>query len=174
MGKITEDILSRSYSAVTVSTTGTIRSPFRMDSAAWVCMGMTFSPERVTANIWKVLPCDEYHGDTMTYQERIATPVRGRGFYEGMKVKRGKEWYVLSCPRQIEVISHQEDEADCLRVAQTGSVPDLGSGGRRFKSSHGDHFSVTAEDVTQGGRPIFVDRFEYLGQHGRVQHSVPP
>ena len=80
---------------------GRVRKPFKHDGDLWIAGGGGVA-DGGPREAYKLVPKSEYEGETTTYGEADFDARResGRGFYDGMVVKRGKnDWVLVGPPR---------------------------------------------------------------------------
>ncbi len=91
-------------------------------------------------------------------------PGRGAGNRPGRQAKRVVSWLAARHARRYKAASR---EHRCRSVAQSGSAPRSGRGGRRFKSCHSDHSSTSAEERPRRSAPARIGLRSRCGGSGR-------
>lgn len=100
-----EGDIYRSYSADCISSDQPIRAPFRYAGEMWVTVGLEGRGEVNQANAYRLLPLSLFRRRPTTYAQKIqhdnGESARNdpRGFFDGMRVKRGGEVYVMLARR---------------------------------------------------------------------------
>lgn len=94
-----------SYSADVIAMSATVRRPFELDGARWVCVGTGGNFTTYTSiRIYKLTPEREFDGVARSYTGKCLIDggefARNdpNGFYHGMTVQHGGKWYALTGP----------------------------------------------------------------------------
>ena len=92
------------YSGDTIAMAGTIRMPFKFEGSLWVTVGTSGRPHGESVRAYRVIPLRMFQGEPTTYRAKVdidgGETARNdpMGFYHGMRVKSGKEQYVIIGP----------------------------------------------------------------------------
>jgi len=94
--------ISASYSADRIGMGEAVRKPFSWNGALWVCVGVRYRGDEVTADAYRLTHPQIYEGEPVAYAEKVSDGDAARadpyGFYHGMSVKHGGAVFVLSGP----------------------------------------------------------------------------
>ena len=108
---IGEGDIAASYSADTIGLEGRIRKPFRWNESDWVSIGSGTGGRH---SVYRLVDPSVFPRSVTSYREKTRDAAAARsdphGFYDGMKVTRGKDEYVL-CGPQIIVKPGQAQQA---------------------------------------------------------------
>ena len=100
--QIGEGDISASYSADRIGMEGKVRKPFVWQNALWVCTGMQSHGDFRAAEAYRLVPERFFGGEPTTYNEVACLPAAERfkpeGFYHGMRVRHGKQNFILVGP----------------------------------------------------------------------------
>ncbi|MEL6959202.1 MAG: hypothetical protein AAGL89_09665 [Pseudomonadota bacterium] len=100
--QIGEGDISASYSCDKIGLEGKVRKPFAWQNALWVCTGMRSMDSSRYAEAYRLVPERFFNGEPTTYQEVAWLPTAERfkpeGFYHGMRVRHGKQHFILVGP----------------------------------------------------------------------------
>ncbi len=110
-----EGDISASYSADVIAMEGRVRKPFRLNGYLCVCVGKSYHPQ-AGAKIYKLIELQNFEGTPTSYNERCKEEARAcpNGFYHGMRVKNGKQTYVLSGPA---IMAIESDEPELVQAS---------------------------------------------------------
>ena len=94
--------ISASYSADRIGMDQPVRKPFSWNGALWVCVGIRYHGDELSAEAYRLTHPQIYDGEPFSYGDRVRNGDAGRadasGFYHGMSVKHGGTEFVLSGP----------------------------------------------------------------------------
>jgi hypothetical protein len=96
-----------SYSADTIAFQNTVRKPFLWRGEAWIAVSLSGFGGVDQAEAVRLIAAESFPGTITTYTDRCATERAARlarrdpkGFYHGVRVKRGGVTFVLSGPEE--------------------------------------------------------------------------
>ena len=94
--------ISASYSADRIGMGQPVRKAFQWKGALWVCTGVCYRGDEITAEAYRLTHPQIYDGNSVTYAEKTSDSDAARadpsGFYHGMSVKHAGAFFVLSGP----------------------------------------------------------------------------
>ena len=124
---------------------GTIKKPFDFEGKKYVAMSSTSSALTgyTDAAAYQVIPESEFKGKTYFYGEKKPKDDEERAtFYHGMKVKQGKENYVLSAPK-IKFAVKQTPSESLLSGEPPEGIP---GDEKRVEARSGDESAAPANN----------------------------
>ncbi len=92
-----EGDISASYSADRIGTNGSLRQPFVFKGELWVCIGRSME----AAHAYRLVPLEDEPRETYadkTSDGGAAGRASPLGFYHGMAVSYGSDWFMLIGP----------------------------------------------------------------------------
>lgn len=111
--QIGEGDISASYSADKIGMEGKVRKPFAWQNALWVCTGMQSHGDFRAAEAYRLVPERFFSGEPTTYNEVACLPAAERfkpeGFYHGMRVRSGKQEFILVGP-SVKFLPKEDSE----------------------------------------------------------------
>jgi len=109
-----EGDIHASYSADVIAMNGKVRMPFRHGAYLWTCISIrSLGPE---LEAYRLTPLTMFDGTVTTYGEKVhrdggeRARADANGFYHGMKVQQGGNFYVLTGPPCL-FVADSEDTA---------------------------------------------------------------
>ena len=113
--------VTASYSADSIANESRVRKPFAHRGSLYVSVGGTSH----AATAYRLTPAGDFGGEPTTYRSRCEAGDAARsdpmGFYHGVKVRRGRAWYVLTGPK---VTFHPSAAAGPEQLTLFGPGPD--------------------------------------------------
>lgn len=107
--------ISASYSGDRIGMAQPVRKPFAWQGILWVCVGMGHCGGSETAEAYRLIHPQLFQGEPVTYADKVRNGDSARtdphGFYHGMRVRHGREDFVLAgppvtfAPGQVEQMS---------------------------------------------------------------------
>tara|TARA_R110000850_G_scaffold83836_3_gene179897 strand:- start:10717 stop:11169 length:453 start_codon:yes stop_codon:yes gene_type:complete len=111
--QIGEGDIAASYSADKIGLEGKVRKPFVWRHALWVCTSLHSMASTKCAEAYRLLPERFFDGEPTTYNEvamlEAAKRSKPEGFYHGMRVRHGKQDYILVGP-SIKLLPTEDSE----------------------------------------------------------------
>ncbi len=99
---IGEGDISASYSGDRIGMAQPVRKPFAWQGSLWVCVGVRSCGDDVSAEAYRLTHPQAFKGEPVTYADKVrngdSSRADPRGFYHGMRVRRGREDFVLAGP----------------------------------------------------------------------------
>ena len=104
--------LNSSYCADLIAWESKVRKPVPCNGHLWVNVGASWKGDMHSMDVFRLVPSAEFEGETFNYEEKRSLQssdldqVDPMGFYHGMRVRHGRDAYVM-CGPEVVVTAHE-------------------------------------------------------------------